>query len=63
MSKNSQLIIRADELDSGQKENLYFVCHGRGLDKKDFFGKSDPYLEFFRFLSDGRYLNFLLDLF
>jgi hypothetical protein len=48
-----QLTIRAEEVDEGQKESAYFVCHGRALDKKDFFGKSDPFLEFYRFLGDG----------
>lgn len=27
-----------------------------GLDKKDFFGKSDPFLKFYRANGDGRYL-------
>lgn len=47
------LTIRADELDDGQKESLYMVCHGRSLDRKDFFGKSDPFLEFYRFVPQG----------
>ncbi|KAH7731066.1 Copine-8 [Aphelenchoides avenae] len=50
-----QLTIRAEEVDEGQKESAFFVCHGRGLDKKDFFGKSDPFLEFRRQLGDGTY--------
>lgn len=36
------------------KDSLFLVCHGRGLDKKDIFGKSDPFLEFYRFQEDGR---------
>ncbi|KAI1733143.1 copine domain-containing protein [Ditylenchus destructor] len=47
------LIITAEELDEGQKESVYFVCHGRSLDKKDLFGKSDPFLEFYRIGEDG----------
>lgn len=27
------------------------------LDKKDFFGKSDPFLTFYRANEDGRYVN------
>ena len=42
------LTIRAEELDQGQKEVVYFAIHGRSLDKKDLFGKSDPFLEFYR---------------
>ena len=30
---------------------------GRKLDKKDFFGKSDPYLLFYRCNEDDRYLR------
>lgn len=50
------MTIRADELDDGQKEFLYIVCHGRSLDRKKFFGKSNPFLEFYRlFPSDNNY--------
>ncbi|KAH7726795.1 Copine-8 [Aphelenchoides avenae] len=53
-SRRSTLVVRAEEVDEGQKESLYIVCHGRNLDKKDLFGKSDPFLEFYRFLDNGR---------
>lgn len=42
------LIIHAVQVDVGQKESLYLNCQGLHLDKKDFFGKSDPFLEFYR---------------
>uniref|UniRef100_A0A915E6U7 Copine-3 n=1 Tax=Ditylenchus dipsaci TaxID=166011 RepID=A0A915E6U7_9BILA len=51
--QKGHLTVRADEVNEGQKETVYFVCHGRGLDKKDFFGKSDPFLEFYRIMPDG----------
>ena len=55
-SRRSTLVVRAEEVDEGQKESLYVVCHGRNLDKKDLFGKSDPFLEFYRFLENGRWV-------
>lgn len=39
-------------MDLGQKESLYINCKGLHLDKKDFFGKSDPFLEFY-YLDNG----------
>uniref|UniRef100_A0A914DCL5 C2 domain-containing protein n=1 Tax=Acrobeloides nanus TaxID=290746 RepID=A0A914DCL5_9BILA len=48
----SRIIIHAEEIDEGQKESLRFHIHGRSLDKKDFFGKSDPFLKFYRLNSD-----------
>ena len=50
----SRIIIHAEEIDEGQKESLRFDIHGRNLDKKDFFGKSDPFLKFYRLNSDER---------
>jgi len=32
--------------------------HARKLDKKDFFGKSDPFLVFSRANDDGTYVGF-----
>lgn len=29
------------------------IVHGRSLDKKDFFGKSDPFLEFYRIVESN----------
>ncbi|XP_040287811.1 copine-3 [Bufo bufo] len=34
---------------------VQFEVEARKLDKKDFFGKSDPYLEFYRQADDGRW--------
>lgn len=39
------LIVRSEE-QKGNKNNLKFKITGHHLDKKDLFGKSDPYLEF-----------------
>jgi hypothetical protein len=50
----SRIIIHAEEIDEGQKESLRFHIHGLSLDKKDFFGQSDPFLNFYRLNSDGR---------
>ena len=36
---------------------------GKKLDKKDFFGKSDPYLQFYRSNEDGRYVSELFFVF
>eukprot|EP00475_Leptophrys_vorax_P017199 TRINITY_DN2381_c0_g1_i1.p1 TRINITY_DN2381_c0_g1~~TRINITY_DN2381_c0_g1_i1.p1 ORF type:complete len:641 (+),score=164.36 TRINITY_DN2381_c0_g1_i1:213-2135(+) len=38
-------------------ESLTLKFVGEKLDKKDFFGKSDPYLEFFRLREDGGWTN------
>lgn len=42
------MTICANEVDVGQKESLYIVCHGRSLDRKYFFRKSNSFLEFYR---------------
>ena len=36
--------VEAEE-HSGLKGNIHMQCRGTGLDKKDFWGKSDPYFE------------------
>ena len=33
------------------------ACNAIKLDKKDFFGKSDPFLKFYRMNDDGRFVN------
>uniref|UniRef100_A0A914E6U1 C2 domain-containing protein n=1 Tax=Acrobeloides nanus TaxID=290746 RepID=A0A914E6U1_9BILA len=48
-----RIVIHAEEIDEGQKEVLKFKIHGKSLDKKDLFGKSDPFLNFYRLNSDG----------
>jgi hypothetical protein len=46
------LQIRAEELKEGT-ETVYMNFSARKLDKKDFLGKSDPYLEVLKATSDG----------
>ena len=38
------------------QEVIHLQFQGSKLDKKDFFGKSDPYLEFQRVNEDNRYV-------
>merc|ERR1711974_484067 len=42
---NSEITIKAIQLDEGVNEYLYMECFGQKLDKMDFFGKSDPFFE------------------
>ncbi|KAH3880662.1 copine-8-like isoform X2 [Dreissena polymorpha] len=51
---NGKIIVRAEELINC-KETMHMQFQGIKLDKKDFFGKSDPYLEFFRVNEDNSY--------
>jgi len=53
ISTKSQIKIYAEEIDEGQKENLRFHLTAKNLDKKDTFGKSDPFLNFYRLNLDG----------
>ncbi|XP_063694395.1 copine-3-like isoform X2 [Bolinopsis microptera] len=46
--------VQAQE-QGGMQKTIKLTLHGVKLDKKDFFGKSDPYLEFHRQLLDGSY--------
>uniref|UniRef100_A0A3B3ZYI6 Uncharacterized protein n=1 Tax=Periophthalmus magnuspinnatus TaxID=409849 RepID=A0A3B3ZYI6_9GOBI len=48
------LIVRAEELSNCRESVMLQFC-GNKLDKKDFFGKSDPFLVFFRSNEDGSY--------
>ncbi|EFO93889.1 CRE-GEM-4 protein [Caenorhabditis remanei] len=50
-SKNGTITIRAEEDEKNEK--IQFDVCGEGLDRKDFFGKSDPYLNFKRRFDDG----------
>jgi len=55
-SNPGKLIVRAEELRESRE--IYFLqFKGKKLDKKDFFGKSDPYLVFYRLRSDGQWLK------
>ncbi|MEQ2210320.1 Copine-2, partial [Xenoophorus captivus] len=46
--------ITAQELSDNRIITL--TLSGRKLDKKDFFGKSDPYLEFHKQGEDGKWM-------
>ncbi|XP_066523938.1 copine-8 isoform X2 [Hoplias malabaricus] len=48
------IIIKAEELGNCRESVLLQFC-GNKLDKKDFFGKSDPFLVFYRSHDDGTY--------
>lgn len=54
VAKNGDIIIRAEE-ESNCKEIITLQFKANKLDKKDFFGKSDPYLEFQRSNEDGSF--------
>ncbi|XP_028814617.1 copine-8-like [Denticeps clupeoides] len=48
------IIIKAEELGNCRESVLMQFC-GNKLDKKDFFGKSDPFLVFYRSNEDGTF--------
>ncbi|XP_067652733.1 copine-3-like isoform X2 [Haliotis asinina] len=48
---NGIITVRAEEVKEGG-EIAYMTFRGKNLDKKDFFGKSDPYLEILRSTMD-----------
>lgn len=52
----SKLIIRCEEL-TGSNDVLIMDIRGDKLDKKDFFGKSDPFIEMSRLREDGVWLK------
>uniref|UniRef100_A0A3B3TSX1 Copine VIII n=1 Tax=Poecilia latipinna TaxID=48699 RepID=A0A3B3TSX1_9TELE len=52
--KCGTIIIRAEELSNCRESVMLQFC-GNKLDKKDFFGKSDPFLVFYRSNEDGSY--------
>ena len=43
---------------SDAKGDVELQLRGEGLDKKDFFGKSDPYLELLSMSAGGAYVVF-----
>ncbi|KAF4519902.1 hypothetical protein B566_EDAN008278 [Ephemera danica] len=49
------IIITAEELSS-QKDDVMFHFSGHGLDKKDWFGKSDPFLVLHKAMENGEYV-------
>jgi hypothetical protein len=52
---NGSLHVVSEEL-LGNKENITFSFSGRKLDKKDMFGKSDPYMEISRVTENNKYI-------
>lgn len=50
---SGEIIIWSEEVDEGSKENALFHWSAKKLDKKDFFGKSDPFLNIYRINDDG----------
>lgn len=52
--KSSYLVITAEELGTDRDE-VILEMSGFKLDKKDFFGKSDPFLEIFKLTDTGNY--------
>jgi hypothetical protein len=53
----SKMILRAEKLGeaAGEDFDLQLAVKGRALAKKDWFGKSDPYLQFCRLRPDGTF--------
>ncbi|XP_056455265.1 copine-8-like isoform X3 [Gadus chalcogrammus] len=52
--KCGTVIVRVEELTNCRESVMLQFC-GNKLDKKDFFGKSDPFLVFYRSNEDGSY--------
>lgn len=46
--------ISAEELSSS-KDEIIFKFSGHNLDRKDWFGRSDPFLEFYKSTESGIY--------
>uniref|UniRef100_A0AAX7T2H1 Copine VIII n=1 Tax=Astatotilapia calliptera TaxID=8154 RepID=A0AAX7T2H1_ASTCA len=53
--KCGTIIVRAEEVSNCRVRVLMLQFCGNKLDKKDFFGKSDPFLVFYRSNEDGSY--------
>uniref|UniRef100_A0A4W6FYW4 Copine VIII n=1 Tax=Lates calcarifer TaxID=8187 RepID=A0A4W6FYW4_LATCA len=51
--KCGTIIVRAEELSNCRVRSVMLQFCGNKLDKKDFFGKSDPFLVFYRSNEDG----------
>ncbi|XP_077400112.1 copine-8 isoform X1 [Vanacampus margaritifer] len=52
--KCGSIIVKAEELNNCRESVMMQFC-GNKLDKKDFFGKSDPFLVFYRSNEDGTF--------
>ena len=57
--QKGMLFIRAEEVDEGQKEIVFLICHGKGIATPRFccscFFSVDPFLEFHRIYPNGSY--------
>jgi hypothetical protein len=53
---HGKIIVRAEEVRPS-RDVVHLQLRGHKLDKKDFFGKSDPYLNFFRLTNDGSWVK------
>uniref|UniRef100_A0A6Q2XFM0 C2 domain-containing protein n=1 Tax=Esox lucius TaxID=8010 RepID=A0A6Q2XFM0_ESOLU len=53
--KCGTIIVRAEELSNCRVSSVMLQFCGNKLDKKDFFGKSDPFLVFYRSNEDGSF--------
>lgn len=57
VAKPGTLIVQVEELDvAGAKQSVTLRLRGSKLDKKDFFGKSDPYLVISKARNDGTFV-------
>lgn len=54
LTGNGSIVVTSEEL-SGCKDDLELQFMGKKLDKKDFFGSSDPFLQFMRSNEGGNY--------
>lgn len=54
-SSPSSIIISAEELSSNNDE-VVIQLRGQNLDKKDWFGKSDPFLEIYKTTENGEFV-------
>lgn len=51
------LTVAAEELSKGRQESVYFVCSATKLDRKDLFGKCDPFLKISRINKDNTFVK------
>ncbi|KAH7731153.1 copine-5-like protein [Aphelenchoides avenae] len=50
------ITVTAEELSAGRQESVYFLLSATNLDRKDFLGKSDPFLKISRINYDDTFL-------
>lgn len=53
-----ELTIVAEEAEDQSREAVVFALRALKLDKKQFFGKSDPFLQIYRINDDGSFVLF-----